>query len=119
MKKAAIIISFLLLFFIILFSIYWNLPIGITRKTDIEAGNKIIQNIENYQKNNGMLPDNNDYKTLKNLGLKQEDSQIYLDYTTDNKGSFELTYLEGFDGPYLLWNSKERIWTIDYPKIYK
>lgn len=118
MKKAAIIISFLFLF-IILFSIYWNLPIEITRKTDIEAGNKIIQNIENYQKNYGILPDNNDTKTLKNLGLKMEDSPIYLDYTKDNKGNFELTYLEGFDGPYLLWNSKERKWTIGYPKIYK
>jgi len=100
-------------------TVYWNLPIEITRKADIEAGNTIIKKIENYKKNNGRLPDNNDYKVLKNLGLKQEDSQVYLDYTTDNKGNFELTYLEGFDGPYLLWNSKERKWTIDHPKIYK
>jgi hypothetical protein len=33
--------------------IYWNLPIEITRKSDIEAGNKIIKNIEAYQKANG------------------------------------------------------------------
>lgn len=109
----------LLILIIVSVTVYWNLPIEITRKNDIDTGNKIIQNIEDYQKNYGKLPDNNDYKTLKILGLKLEDSRVYLDYITDNKGNFELTYLEGFDGPYLLWNSKERKWTIDYPKIYK
>jgi hypothetical protein len=45
-------------------------------------------------------------KTLKRLGFNLEDSVSYLSYATDNNGNFELAYLEGFDGPYLLWNSK-------------
>lgn len=119
MKKAFIIFTSLLLLLIISITIYWNLPIEITRKSDIEAGNKIIQNIEAYQKANGKLPESNDWETLKKLGFSLEDSVSYLSYATDHQGNFELAYLEGFDGPYLLWNSKERKWTIDQLKILK
>lgn len=119
MKKALITIASIILLIIISFTIYWNLPVEITRKSDIEFGNKIIQNIEAYQKTSGKLPENGDWKTLKKLGFTLKDSVSYLDYTTDHKGNFELTYLEGFDGPYLLWNSTERKWTVDYPKYLK
>lgn len=119
MKKIFTTLASLLLILIISITIYWNLPIEITRKSDIEAGNTIIKNIEIYQKVNGKLPENNDWETLKRLGFNLEDSVSYLSYATDNHGNFELAYLEGFDGPYLLWNSKERKWTIDQPKIYK
>ncbi|KIC63647.1 hypothetical protein [Chryseobacterium taiwanense] len=119
MKKILITLASLLLLVIISITIYWNLPIEITRKSDSETGNTIIKNIEAYQKANGKLPGNNDWKTLKKLGFNLESSVSYLSYTTDNHGNFELAYLEGFEGPYLLWNSKERKWTIDQPKIYK
>lgn len=119
MKKTFIILASLLLLVITSIIIYWNLPIEFTRKSDIEAGNKIIKNIEAYQKANGKLPKNNDWKTLKRLGFNLEGSVSYLSYATDNNGNFELAYLEGFDGPYLLWNSTERKWTINQLKIYK
>lgn len=118
MKKALLIIVSTLILAVISITIYWNLPIEITRKSDIKEGNQIIQNIETYQKISRKLPENDDWKTLKKLGFNLEDSVSYLDYKTDNKGNYELTYLEGFDGPYLTWNSKERKWTIDYPKIF-
>ncbi|MCS3532746.1 hypothetical protein [Chryseobacterium sp. JUb7] len=118
MKKTLIIIGSILLLIIISFTIYWNLPIDVTRKSDIEFGNKIIQNIETYQKNKGRLPQNDDWKTLEKLGFKMEDLGVSPVYTTDDK-SYELTYVDGFDGPYLIWNSQERKWTIDFPKIYK
>lgn len=119
MKKAFIIFTSILCLLIISIAIYWNLPIKITRKSDIEAGNKIIKSIEAYQKLNGKLPENNDWKTLKRLGFNFEDSVSYLSYATDNNGNFEVAYLEGFDGPYLLWNSTERKWSINQLKIYK
>ena len=119
MKKTIIIISSILLLIIISFIFYWNLPINITRKSDIKFGNKLIENIETYQKINGKLPKNNDWKTLEKIGFKKENLGVKPDYSTDNKGSFELTYTEDFQGPYLIWNSKERKWTIDFPKIYK
>ncbi|KQS92038.1 hypothetical protein [Chryseobacterium sp. Leaf394] len=117
MKKLLIIVASVIIFIVLSITIYWNLPIEITRKSDIESGNKIIQNIENYKKTNGKLPENGDWKTLEKLGFKFEKVIPYLDYTSDNKGVYELTYIEGFDGPYLMWNSNEKKWTIDFPKI--
>jgi len=119
MKKTLLISFTVIALITVSFTIYWNLPIEITRKSDIESGNKIIKNIENYKKNNGKLPENGDWKTLEKLGFKFEKAVPYLDYTTDNKGFYELTYIEGFDGPYLMWNSSEKKWTIDFPKIHK
>ncbi|WP_326982778.1 hypothetical protein VUJ46_21915 [Chryseobacterium sp. MYb264] len=117
MKKALIIGASIIIFIIIFVTIYWNLPITITRKSDIESGNKIIQNIKNYQKTNGKLPDNNDWNTLRKLGFPLKEKAPYLDYATDHQGNFELIYIDGFDGPYLLWNSNEQKWTIDFPKF--
>lgn len=116
MKKILVIVISLLILSIISLTIYWNLPIEITRMSDIESGNKVIQNIENYQKTNHQLPSNNDWQTLEKLGLKKDESEK-LSYTSDKNGNYELVYVDGFDGPYLMWNSKEGKWTIDFPTI--
>ncbi|MGV4413727.1 hypothetical protein [Chryseobacterium sp. T1] len=100
------------------FIIYWNLPISITRKSDIQFGNKLIENIDNYQKSHKQLSNNDDWKVLKSLGFKMEYLGTKPSYQTDNNGTYELIYLEGFDGPYLMWNSEERKWKIDNPSIY-
>lgn len=119
MKKTIIIISSLLLLIVISFTIYWNLPITVTRSSDIQFGNELIQHIETYRKINKKLPENNDRKTLDQLGFKKVDLGTQPDYKTDNNGNYELVYLDSFDSPYLLWNSKEKNWSIDFPKIYK
>ena len=81
----------------------------ISRSSDIKLGNDIIKNIENYQKTNG-LPDNTDWETLRNFGFRENLDFFEPVYNRINKDTFELIFAEGFDGPYLLWNSKERIW---------
>jgi uncharacterized protein YxeA len=91
MKKTIIIIVSILLLIVISFTIYWNLPIEVTRKSDVEFGNKLIQNIETYQKTNGKLPENHDLKTLEKLGFKKEDSGKNPDYKTNNT-AYELIY---------------------------
>lgn len=119
MKKTIIIIVSILLVIVISFTVYWNLPIDITRKSDIQFGNQLVKNIETYKTINKKLPENQDWKTLEKLGFKRENSTIKPDYSTDNQSSYELIYLDEFEGPYLMWNSQERKWTIDYPKIQK
>ncbi len=99
----------------ILFWIIWrNLPIAINRASDINFGNKIIQKIENYQKTN-KLPESNDWNILKNFGFKENSISFEPEYSKLNDDTFELIFLEGFDGPYLMWNSKERKWKKDQP----
>jgi len=119
MKKTLIIISSVLVLILISITVYWNLPIEIARKSDIDSGNTIIRNIENYQKTNHQLPSDGDWQTLEKLGFKVEDLGTTPMYAKDSSNTYELSYPDGFDGPYLIWNSKERKWTIDFPTIFR
>jgi uncharacterized protein YxeA len=116
MKKTLIISLSVIVLIILSITIYWNLPIEITRKSDIKSGNKIVENIENYRKNSYKLPEVNDWQTLEQLGLQKDDSSKPV-YNKDEAGNYELIYDDGLGGPYLLWNSTEKKWTIDQPKI--
>ncbi|MCU7615713.1 hypothetical protein NZ698_00765 [Chryseobacterium sp. PBS4-4] len=116
MKKALIISISVIIVIILSFIIYWNLPIEVTRKSDIKFGNELILKIEDYKKNNRKLPTNHDWQTFEKLVFKKDEAANPV-YTSDEKGNFELVYFEGFDGPYLMWSSQERKWTIDFPKI--
>jgi len=118
MKKIALTI---LTFFILIVSsyfIWWNLPLSINRNSDIKLGEHLIQNIESYQKQNG-LPDNNDWETLKKIGFRDRIDFLQPEYSKLNETEFELIYMEGFDGPYLMWNSKEKKWKEGYPTFDK
>ncbi len=119
MKKVIITLASIIIFALIIFIIYWNLPIEITRSSDINFGNKLIVNIEKYKKENNKLPNNDDWKTLEKVGFKMEYLGTKPSYQTDNAGTYELIYLEGFDGPYLMWNSKQKKWKIDNPSTWK
>lgn len=116
MKKTLIISISVIVLIIISFAIYWNLPIEITRKADIKSGNKIVENIENYRKKSYKLPEVNDWQTLEQLGLLKDNRSKPV-YTKDENGNYELVFDDGLGGPYLLWNSTEKKWTIDLPKI--
>lgn len=119
MKKTILAITSILLVIVIAFTVYWNLPIAITRKSDIQFGNQLIKNIETYHTINKKFPENQDWKTLEKLGFKKEEQGTKPNYSTDHHDSYELIYKDEFEGPYLLWNSQEKKWTIDYPKIHE
>ena len=116
MKKALIISISIIILTIISITVYWNLPIEVTRKSDIKFGTELIEKIDDYKKSNGKLPETNDWQTLEKLGLQKDNVEKPV-YTKDQNGNYELVYIDGFDGPYLLWNSQEKKWTIDFPKI--
>ena len=118
MKKALIISISIIILIILSIIVYWNLPIEVTRKSDIKFGNELIEKIENYKKSNGKLPETNDWQTLEKLGFKKDESANPT-YTSEPNGNYELVYIDGFDGPYLLWNSQEKKWTVDFPKIFQ
>jgi hypothetical protein len=95
--------------------IYFNLPFEVTRKADIDFGNSLVSKIEQYKKDKNGLPETNDWKILENLGFKIEMLGTDPTYQKINKKEFELIFLEGFDGPYLLYNSNSKKWSIDFP----
>jgi len=118
MKKTLISILSTLIIGAFLFIGYWKLPEEINRKSDIKFGNTLIEKIEDYKNITGHLPDNDDWKELEKLGFGIEELKNKPDYTTDGI-NYELTFLEGFDGPYLMWNSKERKWKTENPTIFR
>jgi hypothetical protein len=118
LRKIIYILLSILLLSILALLIYWNLPFKITRKSDITLGNTIIENINSYKLKHKKLPENNDWKTLEKLGFNVEILGTKPNYLKNQNGEYELVFMEGFDGPYLMWNSKENKWKIDFPKIY-
>lgn len=98
--------------------LWWNLPLTINRKTDIKLGEQIIKKIETYKSENG-LPDNNDWETLRKFGFRDKIDFLQPEYRKLDNSNFELIFIEGFDGPYLMWTSTERIWKEGYPTFDK
>lgn len=118
MKK---IILGILTFFVLTIGAYFiwlSLPLTINRSSDINLGEQLIKNIESYQKQNG-LPDNNDWETLRKFGFRDKIDFLQPEYRKLDDSNFELIFIEGFDGPYLMWTSTERIWKEGYPTFDK
>lgn len=106
MIKKVVLFILILIFLVI---VWYNLPLSILYYSEIKKGNQLIENVEQYQEMYQTLPAGNDWKLLKELGFEIEMLGTNPSYIR-NGSDFEIVYLEGFDGPYLLWNSKERIW---------
>lgn len=114
MKKLIVIVLASITFLMTAYFSWWQLSITINRRSDIKLGQEIIRNIERYQKTNA-LPGNNDWETLKKFGFRDKIEFLQPEYNRIDTGTYELIFLEGLDGPYLMWNSKERIWKKGYP----
>lgn len=112
------IITFGILFFltIILYLIWLNLPATINRYSDIKFANKIIDQIDKYKITN-RLPESNDWETLKKFGFEDHLDYLVPEYQKLNNDNYELIFIEGFDGPYLLWNTIDRKWKVAQPSI--
>lgn len=118
MPKKLIFLSIGIIILVVIgFFIYRNLPLEITRKADITFGNTLIKNIEKYKLDHNKLPTEDDWKTLKKLGFQINEVGTKPNYAIDNKGNYEIAFVEGFDSPYLLWNSIDKKWKIDFPKV--
>lgn len=116
LKKFFILTSSLIVILFLLVIIYFNLPIEVTRKSDIERGNLLITNILNYKKNHGKLPECNNYQLLKSIGFTDKELQnAYPEYYPTSDSTFQLIFVLGFDPPYLFWDSKEKEWKEDFP----
>jgi hypothetical protein len=101
----------------VILSVAWLiLPISGKRYADIKFGDHIVEKIEDYRKTKG-LPETGDWETLRALGFKDKVDFLVPDYQKLNDDTYELRFIEGFDGPYLLWNSKDKVWKVDMPKF--
>ena len=110
------VIGALILLVIILYVICLNLPISISCYSDIKLGNKIIGQIDAYKTTNG-LPESGDWETLKKFSFEDNLTSLVPDYQKLDNETYELVFFEGFDGPHLLWSSKDREWKMGFPTL--
>jgi hypothetical protein len=119
MRKIFVIILIIVLLIPILWIGYNKLPNEITRRKDIKFGNELIVKIQNYQIKYSQLPSTDDWEILEQIGFKTEMLGTDPSYQKISDDEYELIYIEGFDAPYLLYNSKSKKWIVDFPKFPK
>ncbi len=102
-----------LFIFVIIGVGYFYLPLEWRRHKDIQHGNHLISQIINYQTNHHALPETDDEKTLTQLGFKKRDKFGWQPaYIKQNENSFEIIYQDGYEAPYLYWQSDEQQWAL-------
>ncbi len=115
MKKSLFIITAILFSSVVLF---YNLPMEFHFRKEIDRGNELINNIDRYYEINGTIPSINDWKQLRNIGFTDNEMErAYPELRRLNDTTYELIFNLGFDPPYLMWNSTEKIWKEDFPSI--
>lgn len=88
-----------------------------TRRSDIKSGNELVQRLEKYMVQHDRLPDSGDWKALGELGFEITETGTRPAYEKLSNDEFQLIYLEGFDGPYLFYNSDSKKWAAGWPHI--
>ena len=93
-----------------LFIVWLNLPMGILYHSEIKFGNEFSTNIIEYKKEHGQLPSENDLENLSSLNPIKPYENFYPEYKIIDKDNFCLTYIEGFDPPYLQYSTNTKKW---------
>ena len=109
MKTLKIItITFLLIFGLL--AIWFNLPTKVLYHSEIKSGNEFVENILKYKDQTGHLPKENDWVTLEKLNPIKPYERFYPEYRTLDQDDFYLTFIRGFDPPYLQYDTKTKKW---------
>ncbi|TNE82519.1 MAG: hypothetical protein EP332_00020 [Bacteroidetes bacterium] len=96
----------------------YNRPLDLVNHKEISRGYELIKGIEAYQQKKGKLPENGDWAAFQEIGFTIiELEHAYPEFRKLSDTSYELSYTEGFDPPYLIWNSTEREWKEGFPSL--
>ncbi len=99
-----------LLTVIILVYIYINLPAPWVYYQEIKLGNEFAANIVKYKSTYHHLPDEEDWTTLQKLNPADNYKAWWPEYKKAGDTYFTLTFVEGFDPPYLTYDSRTKTW---------
>lgn len=90
---------------------YLNLPIQWRRHKDIQLGNQIIAQIQQFQRSHQRLPENNEAELIP-LGFKHNKQGWQPNYIRHSTTEYEIRYQDGFVAPYLRWQSGKQVWEL-------
>lgn len=108
MKETLIGISAIVLFLFM----YLNMPITWRRHKDIQVGNHLISQIQNYQKQHHRLPENHEDKILQQLGFHKNEHGWQPNYRKINTTQFQIVYADGYSPPFLAWDTQTQTWAL-------
>ena len=98
--------------------LWWSLPLSIKRAAEVARGRALSQRITQYQQQHAALPASDDWVALKQIGFTEDEvERASPQYAKLDEAAYELVFVSGFDGPYLVWNSRQGQWKEDSPTI--
>jgi len=100
--------SFAILF--IIRFIWIKMPLEIKYYVQIKQGNEFVKNINEFKRKNGKLPNENNWMLLSKLNPIKPYETFYPEYRIIDAQNFCLTFIEGFDPPYLQYNTRSKTW---------
>ncbi|MCU0446602.1 MAG: hypothetical protein MUE85_16975 [Microscillaceae bacterium] len=92
--------------------VWYNLPLEIKYRTKIQAANRFAQNLQNYRQKYGKFPAENDWHTLARLNPLTPYQAHVPEFKIIDNQHFELTFVQGFDPPYLRYSTRTQKWEI-------
>jgi hypothetical protein len=91
--------------------LWLSLPVSVIRYADTRRGEELSFRLEEYQRKHKSLPLDSDWHTLRQIGFTNaEIERAYPEYVKLDSTTYQLVFVKGFDGPYLMWNSSGRKW---------
>ena len=98
--------------------LWWSLPLSVKRAADVSRGQALSQRLARYQQQHAALPATDDWVALKQVGFTAEEMErASPQYTKLNSTAYQLVFVSGFDGPYLMWDSRQGQWLESFPEI--
>jgi hypothetical protein len=116
LKKVIVYSLAIFITIVVVLFVAWRIAIKFDRNRKVQIGNAIVLRMAKYRKSH-LLPRDNNWRLLDSLGFDTETSRPEYDRLSNDE--YEIVFVDGFDGPYLLWNSKEKVWKESEPTIYK
>lgn len=112
--KAFLIFIFLIIVApLVLFLGLKSLPNSIQYHSEIMYGNLYVEKLLQYKERHGELPEFTDYDILYELNPEPSKEFFYPQYNKIDKNNFSLTYIIGFDGPYVSYNTFDKVWKLE------
>ena len=91
--------------------LYLNMPVHWRRHKDIQLGNQIIAQIQQFQRSHQRLPENSEAELIP-LGFKHNKQGWQPNYIRHSPSEYEIRYQDGYVAPYLRWQSGKQAWEL-------
>lgn len=91
---------------------YTHLPMTWRRHKDIQFGNHLITQVQQYQQQHRRLPENHETTVLQQLGFRQNKQGWQPNYRKINATQFKIVYEDGYLPPFLTWDSQQQEWVL-------